>query len=478
EVLGASWKRAQRQTLNMISGLLAVRFFFSVTLIASSSSKSSSTKGDVLYGGGVSSNVTLSDSSTFLVCLFMMMPDIMFSVCLCARFQEAPKTSHLEAVACIFRYIKDTTHLGLWYPEGTGIETVVYADADHAGDYVDRKSTSGICTFVGCCLTSWFSKKQISLSISTTEAEYVSAEKACQQALWMKQALIDYDIRLDDVPITCDNKGAIDLSENPVQHSRTKRIEIHHHFLRYNVQKGHILIEKVMSGAYVFTDRWSLDELAYGVPSDGPYQTKPPFPDDIILTNRIDREDGPYQTKPPFPDDIILTNRIDREGQVCRICHKEEINVQEYQVLTHEIEPTLKPLEEIIRENIFFQRGNRDHVPACLCYILYCVVHSEKFNLSYYMTKRMEWVTKQSRLILPYGMLLTHLFKFIINENLELYKESYVLYDRVMTPLAAKLEQKHKKDRGTRRGRHSTSSSTFNQPSSSYLNDDDNDGIN
>ncbi|GJT51609.1 retrovirus-related pol polyprotein from transposon TNT 1-94 [Tanacetum coccineum] len=128
-------------------------------------------------------------------------PDIMFSVCLCARFQEAPKTSHLEAVKRIFRYIKGTTHLGLWYPKGTGIETVVYADSDHAGDYVDRKSTSGICTFVGCCLTSWFSKKQTALAISTIEAEYVSAGKACQQALWMKQALIDYDVRLDDVPI-------------------------------------------------------------------------------------------------------------------------------------------------------------------------------------------------------------------------------------------------------------------------------------
>ncbi|GJZ65756.1 retrovirus-related pol polyprotein from transposon TNT 1-94 [Tanacetum coccineum] len=110
-------------------------------------------------------------------------PDIMFSVCLCARFQEAPKTSHLEAVKRIFRYIKGTTHLGLWYPKGTNIEIVVYADSDHAGDYVDRKSTSGICTFVGCCLTSWFSKKQTALAISTTEAEYVSTGKACQQAL-------------------------------------------------------------------------------------------------------------------------------------------------------------------------------------------------------------------------------------------------------------------------------------------------------
>ncbi|GJT86729.1 copia protein [Tanacetum coccineum] len=65
-------------------------------------------------------------------------------VCLCAHFQEAPKTSHLEAIKSIFRYIKGTMHLELWYPKGIGIETVVYADSDHAGDYVDRKSTGGI----------------------------------------------------------------------------------------------------------------------------------------------------------------------------------------------------------------------------------------------------------------------------------------------------------------------------------------------
>nr|GEU59346.1 copia protein [Tanacetum cinerariifolium] len=116
--------------------------------------------------------------------------DIMFSVCLCARFQKAPKTSHLESVKHIFQYIKGTTHLGLWYPKGTSIETVVYADSDHA----NRNSTSGIFTFVGYCLTSWFSKKQTTLAISTTEAEYVSAGKAYQQGLWMKQALIDYDV--------------------------------------------------------------------------------------------------------------------------------------------------------------------------------------------------------------------------------------------------------------------------------------------
>nr|GEV29108.1 hypothetical protein [Tanacetum cinerariifolium] len=206
-------------------------------------------------------------------------------------------------------------------------------------------------------------------------------------------------------------------------------------------------------GACAFTDRWSLDELAYGVPSD-----------------------GPYQINPPSPDDIISSIRVDQEGQVRRIRHKEEVDVQEYQVLTHKIDPTLNPLEEIIWENVFCLWGSQEHVPACLCYMFYCVVHSKKFNLAYYMKKKMEWVTKQSRLILPYGMLLTHLFKFIINENPKLYKESYVLYDHVMTPFAAQLERKPRMDHETRRGRHSTSPSTFNQPSSSHLNDDD--GIN
>ncbi|GJS91224.1 retrovirus-related pol polyprotein from transposon TNT 1-94 [Tanacetum coccineum] len=103
--------------------------------------------------------------------------NIMFSVCLCARFQEDPKTSHLEAVKRIFQYIKGTMHLGLWYHKGTSIETVAYADSDQARDYVDQKNTSGICTFVGCCLTSWFSKKQTNLAISTTESEYVIFDK-------------------------------------------------------------------------------------------------------------------------------------------------------------------------------------------------------------------------------------------------------------------------------------------------------------
>ncbi|GJZ67374.1 retrovirus-related pol polyprotein from transposon TNT 1-94 [Tanacetum coccineum] len=122
-----------------------------------------------------------------LLYLMASRPDIMFSVCLCAHFQEDPKTSHLEAVKRIFRYVKGTTYLGLWYPKESGIETIIYADSDNVGDYVDRKSTSDICTFMGCSLTSWFLKKQTALAISTTEAEYERSRKGKSTTLWMKQ---------------------------------------------------------------------------------------------------------------------------------------------------------------------------------------------------------------------------------------------------------------------------------------------------
>ncbi|GJV99718.1 hypothetical protein Tco_1554970 [Tanacetum coccineum] len=145
----------------------------------------------------------------YLLYLTDYRPDIMLSVSLCARFQDNPKESHMDFVLRLFRYIKSTQYLGIWYPNGLGFEICVYVDMDHIGDYVDRKSTSGVCTLVGGCLTQWCCKKQTTLAISITEAEYVAAGRACQQALWMKQALNDYDIHYEDVLVLCDNKGAI-----------------------------------------------------------------------------------------------------------------------------------------------------------------------------------------------------------------------------------------------------------------------------
>ncbi|GJZ28793.1 hypothetical protein Tco_0573440, partial [Tanacetum coccineum] len=104
------------------------------------------------------------------------------------------------------------------------------------------------------------------------------------------------------------------------------------------------------------------------------------------------------------------------------------------------------------------------------------IPYEDQYNLAYFIAKRMEFVTKQARLILPYGMLLTRLFEQAVSKNLELSNHRYVLYDRVMYLLTAQQERKTRKDYGMKRGRHSTSSScAFGQPSSSHLNDDDDD---
>ena len=172
-------------------------------------------------------------------------PDIMFSVCMCARFQSNPKQSHLSAVKRIMRYLLGTINLGLWYPKNSTCNLIGYSDSDFAGSKTDRKSTSGTCQFIGSAIVSWHSKKQNSVALSTAEAEYISAGSCCAQILWMKQQLSDYGIILDRIPIKCDNTSAINLSKNPVQHSRTKHIEIRHHFLRDHVLKGDCVLEFV-----------------------------------------------------------------------------------------------------------------------------------------------------------------------------------------------------------------------------------------
>ena len=110
-------------------------------------------------------------------------PDIVFSVGLCARFQANPKESHMTTVKRILRYLKGTTDLRLWYPKGSNFNLVGYVDADYAGFLVDRKNTSVMARFLGSCLVSWATKKQNSVALSTTEAEYVVAASYCVQLL-------------------------------------------------------------------------------------------------------------------------------------------------------------------------------------------------------------------------------------------------------------------------------------------------------
>ncbi|KAJ9545622.1 hypothetical protein OSB04_025329 [Centaurea solstitialis] len=167
-------------------------------------------------------------------------PDIMFATCVCARFQCDPRESHLGAVKRILKYLKGTPNFGLWYPKDSGFELTAFTDSDHAGCKLNRKSTSGACQFLGDKLVSWSSRKQNCVSLSTAEAEYVAAACCCSQVLWMKIQLADYGYTMHRIPIYCDSSSAIQIAANPVQHSRTKNIDIRYHFIKDHVEKGNV----------------------------------------------------------------------------------------------------------------------------------------------------------------------------------------------------------------------------------------------
>jgi hypothetical protein len=172
-------------------------------------------------------------------------PDIAFAVGVCARYQANPKTSHLLQVKRIIKYVSGTCNHGMLYSYNANPTLIGYCDADWAGSADDRKSTSGGCFFFGENLISWFSKKQNCVSLSTVEAEYIAAGSGCSQLLWMKQMLTEYNVEQDVMTLFCDNISAINISKNPVQHSRTKHIDIRHHFIRELVEKKVVTLEHI-----------------------------------------------------------------------------------------------------------------------------------------------------------------------------------------------------------------------------------------
>ncbi|GKC75136.1 hypothetical protein Tco_1125910, partial [Tanacetum coccineum] len=139
-------------------------------------------------------------------------PDIMFATCMYARYQANPSEHHVSAVKRIFRYLKGTINLGLWYPKDSGFDLTTYSDVDHAGCHLDRKSTYGSVQFLGDKLVCWSSKKQNCMSISTAKSEYVVVSGCFAQVLWMRTQLTDYGFFYDKVPIYCDSKSAIVIS--------------------------------------------------------------------------------------------------------------------------------------------------------------------------------------------------------------------------------------------------------------------------
>nr|GEY73889.1 retrovirus-related Pol polyprotein from transposon TNT 1-94 [Tanacetum cinerariifolium] len=194
-------------------------------------------------------------------------PDIVHATCYCARYQAKPAEKHLTAVKRIFRYLKDTINMGLWYPKDIGFELTAFLDSDHAGYLDSLKSTSGGIQFLGGDkLVSWSSKKQDCTSMSLAEAEYVSLSACCAQVLWMRTQLTDYGFQFDKIPMYCDLKAAIAISCNPVQHSRTKHIDVRYHFIKEKVEKG--IVELFFVGteyqlADLFTKALSEDRFKY-----------------------------------------------------------------------------------------------------------------------------------------------------------------------------------------------------------------------
>ncbi|GKA96484.1 retrovirus-related pol polyprotein from transposon TNT 1-94, partial [Tanacetum coccineum] len=167
--------------------------------------------------------------------------DIVPATCYCARYQARPTKKHLKEVKRIFWYIKNTINMGLWYPKDTSFELTAFSDSDHAGCLDIRKSTSGGIQFLGGDkLVSWSSKKQ----------------------------LTDYGFHFDKIPMYCDSKAAIAISCNPVQHSRTKHIDVRYHFIKEHVKKG--IVELFFVGteyqlAGLFTNALPKDRFKYFV---------------------------------------------------------------------------------------------------------------------------------------------------------------------------------------------------------------------
>ncbi|GJZ03721.1 retrovirus-related pol polyprotein from transposon TNT 1-94 [Tanacetum coccineum] len=178
-----------------------------------------------------------------LIYLTSSRPDIVHATCLCAGYQAKPTEKHLKEVKRIFRYLRGTVNMGLWYTKDFGFELTGFSDDDYAGCKDIFKSTSGGAQSLGEKLVSCSSKKQDCTALSTAEAEYVSLSVCCAQVISMQTQLTDYGCHFNKIPIYCDSKSAIAISCNLVQHSRTKHIVVRYHFIKEHVEKGTIELQ-------------------------------------------------------------------------------------------------------------------------------------------------------------------------------------------------------------------------------------------
>jgi len=168
-------------------------------------------------------------------------PDIANAVGVISSFQANPRTSHWHAVQRVVQYLKGTPALGLLYEGGDSdgnLKLTGWADADYANGE-DRKSITGYLFRLGGATVSWRSRKQVSTSSSTVEAEYMAATAAVKEAMWLRGLLMELGTpQIDPTDIMEDNQGCIAVSNNPCHTSRVKHIDIQYHFTREKVRRG------------------------------------------------------------------------------------------------------------------------------------------------------------------------------------------------------------------------------------------------
>ena len=169
-------------------------------------------------------------------------PDISYSVSLLSQFMSEPYEIHLRAAYRILSYLKFTVGQGLLFTRDGGLSLEAYTNSDWAGSVVDRRSTSGYCTFLGGSLITWRSKKQKEVSLSSAEAELRALKRGVSECRWLKH--LQEDIGLYDgkgVKLFCDNQSALAIVKNPVQHDRTKHMALNRHYLSENIDREVIL---------------------------------------------------------------------------------------------------------------------------------------------------------------------------------------------------------------------------------------------
>ena len=187
--------------------------------------------------------------------------DIAQAVGVVSKFCANPTQSHLTAAKRILRYLKGAGYFGLSYEKCADGNLIGYSDADWAGDVDDRHSTSGSVFLLAKGAVSWLSKKQATVALSTTEAEYVALSTATQEAIWLRRLFTDVGEPLEEpIVINEDNQGAIAMAKNPVGHARTKHIDIRYHFVREGMQNGTIILK------YVATSEMIADILTKPLP--------------------------------------------------------------------------------------------------------------------------------------------------------------------------------------------------------------------